>query len=90
MTARRTIARSNSKEPQKTPATQHGIPKLSEREVEILVLLASGATNKEIWNKLSLSDVKLEAQLHTIFRKIKAPNRFQAILWVRSNLLGQT
>jgi len=90
MTARRTIAGSNSDEPQKTPARQHSIPKLNETEVEILVLLASGSTNKEICNRVSLSDLKLEAYLHTIFRKIRAPNRFQAILWAHSNFSGQT
>jgi DNA-binding NarL/FixJ family response regulator len=55
MTARRTIAGSKGKKPQRTPTTR--IPKLNGREVKILLLLASGATKKEICNELSLDGI---------------------------------
>ena len=56
------------------------------REVEILVLVASWATNEEIAEQLFISPHTVKTHLYNIFKKIDVPNRFQAALWATKNL----
>ncbi|MDR5684471.1 MAG: response regulator transcription factor [Armatimonadota bacterium] len=51
---------------------------LTEREVEILVEIANGSTNKEIARKLFVSESTVKSRLRSIFRKIDARDRAQA------------
>lgn len=51
---------------------------LSERELEVLALLAKGATNDEIAQALFLSEKTVKSHLSSIFRKLRVSNRTQA------------
>jgi len=59
---------------------------LSEREVEILGLVARGAMNTEIGEKLYISRHTVKTHLYNIYKKIKVANRLEAALWVKENL----
>lgn len=54
---------------------------LSEREVQILRLLAQGYTNLEIAAQLSLSEKTVRNRLSEIFQKLRLNNRTQAALY---------
>jgi DNA-binding NarL/FixJ family response regulator len=58
---------------------------LTAREAEILALVASGATNEQIAEKLFLSRHTVKTHLYNIFKKINVPNRLQAVLWAAKN-----
>jgi DNA-binding NarL/FixJ family response regulator len=60
--------------------------KLTERQTEILALIAVGATNEEISDKLCISPHTVKNHLYNIFKKIDVPNRVQAALWAAGNL----
>jgi DNA-binding CsgD family transcriptional regulator len=59
---------------------------LTQRQIQILALVAVGATNDEISDKLCISPHTVKAHLYRIFRKINVPNRVQASLWAAQNL----
>jgi DNA-binding NarL/FixJ family response regulator len=59
---------------------------LTSREIEILSLIAVGATNEEIGNKLCISTNTVKTHVYNIFHKIKVPNRLQAALWAAKHL----
>lgn len=52
---------------------------LSEREIEILELIAGGAANKEIAERLGITEVTVKAHLRNIYAKIGAQNRAHAV-----------
>jgi LuxR family transcriptional regulator of csgAB operon len=60
--------------------------KLTSREVEILLMVSSGANNTEIADKLCISPHTVKTHLYNIFQKISVPNRLQAALWAARNL----
>lgn len=63
---------------------------LSEREQEILLLVAHGSTNKSIARAVSIAEGTVKAHLKTILRKLSVRNRTQAALWaVENGLLNQ-
>ena len=53
---------------------------LTPREKEVLSLLAKGANNQEIANKMCVQDVTIKTHLNSIFKKLKVSNRTQAVL----------
>ncbi len=59
---------------------------LTRREIEILSMLAIGATNEEIADKLFISPNTVKTHIYNIFKKIRVPNRLQAALWAAKNL----
>jgi len=59
---------------------------LSEREAELLRVLATGATNDAIADMLCISPHTVKTHLHNIYHKIKVDNRLQAVLWAKENL----
>jgi DNA-binding NarL/FixJ family response regulator len=59
---------------------------LTQREVEVLALIASGANNAEIAHKIFISPNTVKTHLYNIFKKINVPNRLQAALWATKNL----
>jgi len=63
---------------------------LSEREIEILNLVARGAINTEIGKKLHISRHTVKSHLYNIYRKIKVTNRLEAALWAKKNLYTHT
>jgi two-component system, NarL family, response regulator LiaR len=54
---------------------------LTEREVEILQLLAQGVENKEIARRLSLRDATVRTHVSNILSKLQLANRVQATLY---------
>jgi DNA-binding NarL/FixJ family response regulator len=61
---------------------------LSEREVEVLRLLAEGLDNNEIALKLYLSPTTVKRHVSTIFSKAGVSNRVQAAIWaVRAGII---
>jgi DNA-binding CsgD family transcriptional regulator len=62
---------------------------LSAREVEVLALVASGMTNKDIARKLFLSKKTVDRHVSNIFTKLKVPSRAAATAWAhRNGLVG--
>jgi len=59
---------------------------LTERQTEILAMVAVGSTNEEIADKLCISPHTVKSHLYKIFKKINVPNRVQASLWAAKNL----
>lgn len=57
-------------------ATSNG---LSEREVEILKLVSTGATNKYVGKELFLSTRTVETHVHKIFQKLGVSSRTEAV-----------
>jgi DNA-binding NarL/FixJ family response regulator len=61
---------------------------LSEREVEVLRLLAEGLDNNEIALRLYLSPTTVKRHVSTIFSKAGVSNRVQAAIWaVRAGII---
>lgn len=59
---------------------------LTRRETEILELMAIGATNDDIAEKLCISPNTVKTHIYNIFKKIDVPNRLQAALWAAKHL----
>jgi DNA-binding NarL/FixJ family response regulator len=59
---------------------------LTPREMEILAMVAVGAKNEEIAEKLCISPHTVKTHIYNIFKKIGVPNRLQAALWAAKNL----
>ena len=59
---------------------------LTQREMEIIGLLGSGASNMEIAERLCVSEHTVKSHLYNVFKKIRVSNRLQAVNWARQNL----
>ena len=58
---------------------------LSDREREILAMVAEGLPNKLIARRLSISEKTVKAHLTSVFRQIGVTDRTQAALWATRN-----
>jgi DNA-binding NarL/FixJ family response regulator len=56
-------------------------PVLTDREEQILQLIASGLTNRQISSYLSISESTVENHAHHIYAKLGISNRAQAVLY---------
>ena len=70
----------------KEPSLKNTSEILTERQIEILAMIAVGATNDEISDKLCISPHTVKTHLYRIFKKINVPNRVRAALWAVKNL----
>jgi DNA-binding NarL/FixJ family response regulator len=61
---------------------------LSEREREVLVLVADGLPNKLIARRLEISEKTVKAHLTRVFAQIGVTDRTQAALWAHRNGLA--
>ena len=64
------------------------IEPLTDREVEVLRLLAQGLTNKDIAQTLILSVRTIDAHLRSIFAKLNVRSRTEAALWATRHGYG--
>lgn len=68
-------------------STDH--PSLTAREHEVLKLVAHGLTNRQISEKLSISEGTVERHVHDILSKLGVANRTEAAWYARQHgLLG--
>ena len=68
--------------------TQHPFPELTEREREVLDLLARGMSNAEIAGTLVISHKTVRNHVSNIFNKLQVADRAQAIIRARDAGLG--
>jgi len=61
---------------------------LSERELEVLELVAGGLPNKLIARRLEISEKTVKAHLTRVFQQIGVTDRTQAALWAHRNGIG--
>ena len=71
------------------PASDPVFPELTEREREILDLIARGETNTEIAQRLVLSPHTVRNHISSIFSKLQVADRAEAIIRAREAGLGQ-
>ena len=65
-----------------------GVPKLTEREVEVLGLVARGMGNREIGKKLFISENTVKNHVRNILEKLQLHSRMEAVMYaVREKLL---
>ena len=87
----RRIRRQNRELPRKEShftSSDNPLKTLTSREKEVLQLAAEGANNKEIAEKLVLSEVTVKSHMNSIFKKLKVTNRTQAVLLaIQMNLI---
>jgi DNA-binding NarL/FixJ family response regulator len=55
------------------------LPVLTDRENQVLKLIAYGFTNREISRDLSISESTVENHIHNIYTKLRISNRAQAV-----------
>jgi DNA-binding CsgD family transcriptional regulator len=65
------------------PATGEPLEPLSERELEVLRLVATGRSNREIATELYVATGTVKAHLNNIFRKLEARSRLEAVTRAR-------
>ena len=53
---------------------------LTSREKEVLQMIAKGASNKQIADKMFVKEVTVKTHLNSIYKKLKVANRTQAVL----------
>jgi len=57
------------------------LPELTDRENQILKLIADGLTNREISCRLSISESTVENHIHHIYGKLGISNRARAVAY---------
>jgi DNA-binding NarL/FixJ family response regulator len=74
---------------QMPPAAASAFPELTEREGEILLLIAQHRTNQEIAQDLRISPKTVRNHVSNIFAKLQVADRAEAILRARDAGLGR-
>jgi DNA-binding NarL/FixJ family response regulator len=70
-------------------ATSTAGPNLSQRERDVLALVADGCPNKEIARRLWITERTVKGHLTRIFREIGVDDRTQAALWAQKQGIGR-
>lgn len=88
--ARATDAAPASTAPSVVPSAATGLPgtELTEREREILALIARGASNREIGEALYITEGTVKNHVSNILSKLGLRDRTQAALWAREHGLA--
>ncbi len=79
------IIKNKNKDKPLSSKTDEPKDKLTKMESRVMELIASGFSNKEIANKLSISDKTVKAHLTNIFMKLNIENRYQLIVYGTQN-----
>lgn len=58
-------------------------PELTNREIEIVKLIAKGFTSKDIGEQLNVSNRTVDTHRHNILKKLDLPNSAQLSIWTR-------
>lgn len=78
-----TLARTAPREPRPSPAPLPPDSRLrnllTRREVEVLRHMAGGASNKDIANRLVITEATVKSHVKQVLRKLRAANRAQAV-----------
>ncbi len=77
------------REPPKTEAASPAFPELTEREREILTLIAQGQSNAAIAERLVISLKTVSNHISNIFSKLQVADRAQAAIRAREGGLGR-
>ena len=77
------IAPKAAREVLATRSEQRSGPELSQREREVLALVAEGLPNKQIALRLAISEKTVKTHLTSIFEQLGVTDRFQAALWAQ-------
>ena len=59
---------------------------LAPREREIALLVGSGANNREIAERLNITESTVKAHLTNVFAQLGVTDRTQAALWAKEHL----
>ncbi|MCD5350304.1 MadR family response regulator transcription factor [Kineosporia mesophila] len=62
-----------------SPGADQGRPRLTERETEVLRLLARGCSNRAIGNRLFISETTVKFHVSNLMRKLDASRRAEAV-----------
>ena len=72
----------------RTTVPSRVFPELSERETELLALIAQGRSNQEIADQLGLTLKTVRNHVSNIFSKLQVADRAQAVIRAREAGLG--
>jgi len=61
--------------------------KLSHREIEVVKLINTGLTNKEISSELSISEKTVKTHVTNILRKLNMKDRLQVVIFCKNNIM---
>lgn len=68
-------------QPKASAATEPGAETLTPREREIIILLAKGASNKEVARTLDVAESTVKIHVQSILKKLKLSSRVQAAVY---------
>jgi len=80
-----TLLRRLSEHPTPSPASDK--PLLTAREAEIVQLLATGLSNKQIALRLHISLATTKSHVHNLLTKLELPRRGYAAIWLRQHAI---
>lgn len=75
---------SSSAEMPRTPTSQWLVEPLTERELEVLRLIAAGASNQKVAGSLVVGVSTVKTHVNRIFRKLEVTSRTQAVARARA------
>jgi DNA-binding NarL/FixJ family response regulator len=73
-----------------TPKASAETPQLTQRETEVLRLVASGMSYKQIAQRLTLSHRTVQNHVHNTLTKLQLHNRVELVRYALDNGLGST
>jgi DNA-binding NarL/FixJ family response regulator len=68
-----------------SPAAPPGLDRLTAREREVLLLVASGLSNADIATSLTVSETTAKSHVASILTKLSLPNRVHAVIYAYEN-----
>lgn len=74
----------------KAAVPEEAFPDLTPRELEVLELIAQGASNSQIADKLVIADKTVRNHINSIFSKLQVADRAAAIIQARDAGFGKT